>query len=271
MRVKKGENPFGFVFPQGDIQGIEKIETLLKIAGGKPDLCELSDFSKGGNGKAKSEYVITFNSDANIVLVVECKRSIGQHASEDLNKPKKYAVDGALYYAKFLKEGYNVVAVAVSGTKREDCKVSTFYWQKGIEDYRELTKINIILEPLNYLKFIKGEKISIAYSLEDIRRTAIEMNNNLRIAKVTANNKPIFIAGILIALQDEAFDAEYQTATTLGSLVERLQSAIARVLRSTNVEQGRIESILSAFNDVASLHHFQTTPMPNDNSLRWYI
>ncbi|MDR0750819.1 MAG: SAM-dependent methyltransferase [Tannerellaceae bacterium] len=271
MKIKKGENSFGFVFPQGDIQGIEKIENLLKRAGGKPDSCDLSDFSKGGNGQAKPEYVITYNNDINTILVVECKRSVKDHSSEDLSKPKKYAVDGALYYAKFLKEGYNVVAIAVSGTKKEDCKVSTFYWQKGFESYTGFAKINIILEPLNYLKFIKGEKISIAYSLEDIRRTAIDMSNKLRIAKVTANNKPIFIAGILIALQDETFDAEYQTATNLVSLVERLQSAITRVLKSTSVDQGRIDSILSAFNDVASLHHFKTTPMTTDNSLRWYI
>jgi type I restriction-modification system DNA methylase subunit len=271
MKVKKGENSFGFVFPQGDIQGIEKIENLLKKAGGKPDLCDLSDFSKGGNGKAKPEYVITFNNDTNTILVVECKRSIKDHSSEELNKPKKFAIDGALYYAKFLKEEYNVVAIAVSGTKKEDCKISTFYWQKGFETYSELSKINIILEPLNYLKFIRGEKIAIAYSLEDIRRTAIDMSNKLRIAKVTANNKPIFIAGILIALQDETFDAEYQTATNLVSLIERLQSAITRVLKSTNVKQDRIDSILSTFNDVASLHHFQTTPMTTDNSLRWYI
>jgi 16S rRNA G966 N2-methylase RsmD len=271
MKIRKGENPFGFVFPQGDIQGIEKIENLLKKAGGKPDLCELSDFSKGGNGKAKPEYIVTFNNDTNTILVVECKRSVKNHSSEELNKPKKFAVDGALYYAKFLKEAYNVVAIAVSGTKKEDCKVSTFYWQKGFEEYTEFAKVNIILEPLNYLKFIKGEKISIAYSLEDIRRTAIDMNNKLRAAGVTANNKPIFIAGILIALQDPTFDAEYQTATSLVSLIERLQSAITRVLKATNVGQGRIDSILSTFNDVASLHHFQTTPMTTDNSLRWYI
>jgi 16S rRNA G966 N2-methylase RsmD len=271
MKVKKGENSFGFVFPQGDIQGIEKIENLLKKAGGKPDLCELSDYSKGGNGKAKPEYIITFNNDTNTILVVECKRSVKDHYSEDLNKPKKFAVDGALYYAKFLKEEYNVVAIAVSGTKKEDCKVSTFYWQKGFENYTEFAKINIILEPLNYLKFIKGEKIAIAYSLEDIRRTAIDMNKKLREAGVSANGKPIFVAGILIALQDETFDAEYQMATTLQSLIDRLRIAITRILKATNVESGRIDSILSTFNDVASLHHFQTTPMPNDNSLRWYI
>ena len=271
MGIRKGENPFGFVYPQGDIQKIKKIENLLKKAGGKPDLCDLSDFSKGGNGKAKPEYIITFNDDTNTILVVECKKSAKQHASEQLNKPKTFAVDGVLYYAKFLKSDYNVVAIAVSGTKKDDCKVSTFYWQKGFESYMELAKINIILEPLNYLKFLKGEKISIAYSIEDIRKTAILMSENLRTAGVTVNSKPIFIAGILIALQDEIFDAEYQSATKLESLIERLRVAITKVLKATNVEQGRIDSILSTFNDVASLHHFQTTPMTDDNSLRWYI
>ena len=271
MNIRKGENPFGYVYPQGDIHGIAKIENLLKEAGGKPNICDLSDFSKGGNGKAKPEYIITFNNDVSTILVVECKRATKQHVSEKLNKPQKYAVDGALYYAKFLKSKYNVVAIAVSGIKKEDCKISTFYWQKGLDIYEELTKLNIILEPLNYLKFIKGEKISKTYSIEDIRRTAIDMSNKLRIAKVTANNKPIFIAGILIALQDKTFDDEYQTATTLESLIERLHIAITKVLKITKVEQGRIDSILSTINDVASLHHFQTTPMPNDNSLRWYI
>ena len=271
MKIRKGENHFGFVFPQGDIQGIVKIEKLLKEAGGKPDICDLFDLSKGGKGKAKPEYIITFYKDSNTILVVECKKSIKDHSSELLNKPRKYAVDGVLYYAKFLKLKYNVVAIAFSGTKKEDCKVSTFYWQKGFDKYTEYTKLNIILEPLNYLKFIKGEKISIAYSIEDIRRTAIDMSNKLRVAKVTANNKPIFIAGILIALQDKSFDDEYHAATTLESLIERLRAAITRVLKNTNVEQGRIDSILNTINDVSSLHHFKTTPMIKDNSLRWYI
>ena len=131
MRTHMGENDFCFVFPQGDVPNISKIDDLLKQAGGKPDFCELFDFSKGGNGKAKPEFIVTFKKDANTVLVVECKKSAKQHLSENLNQPKRYAVDGALYYAKFLKAEYNVVAIAVSGTKKEDCKISTFYWQKG--------------------------------------------------------------------------------------------------------------------------------------------
>jgi 16S rRNA G966 N2-methylase RsmD len=271
MKCVIGENAFGFVFPQGDVEQIAKLEKLLKKASGKPAVCPLTDYSQGGNGKAKPEFLVTFNNDANTIIVVECKKSVKDHVSENLDRPKKYAVDGVLYYAKFLKEKYNVVAIAVSGTKKENCKVSTFYWQKGLDTHQEYGKLNIILEPINYLKFIKGEKIAIDYSLEDIRKTAILMSDNLRIAKVTANNKPIFIAGILIALQDESFDAEYHYATTLRSLIDQLRNAITSVLKINKVDSGRIESILNTFRDVASLHHFQTTPMQNDNSLRWYI
>ena len=63
MKCTIGENEFGYVFPQGDVSSVDKIEKLLKIAGGKPKECELNDFMQGGKGKAKPEYIITFNDD----------------------------------------------------------------------------------------------------------------------------------------------------------------------------------------------------------------
>jgi type I restriction-modification system DNA methylase subunit len=271
MCIRKGENSFGFVFPQGDVAEIEKLDNLLKKAGGKPEICELADFTKGGKGKAKPEYIITFKEDNNTVLVIECKRSVKQHISERQDKPRGFAVDGVLYYAKFLKTEYNVVAIAVSGTKKDEFKVSTYYWQKGFEKYIEFHQLNILLEPINYIKYIKGENISRHFSIEDIRRTAIKMSNELRVAKVTAASKPIFIAGILIALQDKAFSAEYKHLTSVESLIDGLKSAITRVSNATSVEPDRLDSVLNTFKDVSSLHHFKTTPMGNTNSLRWYI
>ena len=38
MKCKIGKNNFGYVYPQGDIPDFDKIEKLLKIAGGKPKL-----------------------------------------------------------------------------------------------------------------------------------------------------------------------------------------------------------------------------------------
>ncbi len=271
MRCNLGENEFGKVYPQGDVPEVSAIEKLLKKAGGKPKECDIDDYAQGGRGKAKPEFIFTFKKDSSTIIVIECKRSIKSHESENRNKPKDFAVDGALYYAKFLKERYNVIAIGVSGSKKDESKVSTFYWQKGHDEFKELTKLNILLEPINYLQYLKGEKISRQYSIEEIRQTAINMSNNLRVAKVTANDKPIFIAGILIALQNEDFENLYPQATTLKGLMWNITTAIEDVLGEAEVKQDRIDNILNTFKNVASLHHFKTTPMNEDFSLRWYI
>ena len=104
MKIDFGSQPFGIVYPQGDVQNNKKIYDLLKKAGGKPDVCPLDDFSKAGNGQAKPEYIITFSSEPGTLLVVECKSATSKHESGKCNRPKSFAVDGVLYYAKYLKE-----------------------------------------------------------------------------------------------------------------------------------------------------------------------
>ena len=74
MKSVLGKNSFGYVFPQGDVSKIGKIEKLLKKAGGKPVNCAMSDFSQGGAGKAKPEYIITIDDDIHTIIVVECKK-----------------------------------------------------------------------------------------------------------------------------------------------------------------------------------------------------
>ena len=99
MGVKLGKNDFGYVFPQGEAENFDKIEEKLKEMGGKPTLCELDDYSTTGTGRAKPEYIVTFNEDKNTILIVECKKSLKDHVSEKKDMPQKYAVDGALFYA----------------------------------------------------------------------------------------------------------------------------------------------------------------------------
>ncbi len=136
---------------------------------------------RGGKGKAKPEYIITFYDDIHTIIVIECKNSTKKHCSEKMNKPYAFAVDGVLYYAKFLKKEYHVIAIAVSGTTTQNMKVDTFYWMRGQNNYTMLEKAkDIILEPRNYIELIKGNKLHKAYSLDAIRNTAIDMHNSLR-------------------------------------------------------------------------------------------
>ncbi len=272
MRCHIGENDFGYVFPQGDVSVVDKIERLLKKAGGKPKECVLEDYSLGGKGKAKPEYVITFNDDINTIIVVECKNSVNKHFSEEFCHPNGFAVDGALYYAKFLKEEYNVIAVAVSGTTKEKAIVSSYYWGKGQDICYELTRArDIILEPKNYIELIKGNKLKKAYSIDEIRNTAIDMHNYLREIKVTEAHKPIFIAGILIALNDDDFLKSYSTLPSFNAVMQNLQLAIENVLKESQIRNSRINYIKQAFKTLQDNTKFTEIPLGHFKSITWYI
>lgn len=272
MNCVIGENDFGFVFPQGDVSDVEKVEHLLKQAGGKPKVCALDDYTLGGKGKALPEFIITFKDDVNTVIVVECKKAVNKHETPERDHPKDYAVDGALYYAKFLKEEYNVIAVAVSGIKRETFRASAFLWNKGQDEYTELRKArDIILEPKNYVDLVKGKKIQREYSLDSIRETAIDMHEYLREIKMTERHKPIFIAGILIALNDEDFAKSYINLPSFNSVITNITTAIDNVLRDSGIKYNRIQYIKQAFKNLLDNSKFAAIPLGNKKSIVWYI
>jgi type I restriction-modification system DNA methylase subunit len=272
MNCKLGDNGFGFVFPQGDVAQVDKLDKLLKKAGGKPDVCPLEDYSQGGNGKAKPEFIITFNKKSDTVIVVECKNSVKKHASEKLDCPKDFAVDGVLYYAKFLQEEYNIIALAVSGTAKDTCKVTAFYWKKGQKTYEELKKArDILYEPENYLRLVSGEAVRKAISIEDIQKLALIMHDSLRELAVTEQEKPVFIAGILIALKNDDFLREYLNAASFRSLLSRLQEAIDNVLKDSDVRKDKIDDIKSHFRLIGRNSRVKEIPLGHYNSLSWYI
>ena len=272
MKCALGENEFGFCFPQGDVEQVDKLEKALKKAGGKPAVCAPDDYSQGGNGKAKPEYVITFNKNPATIIVIECKKSAAKHVSEKLDHPKDYAVDGVLYYAKFLKDDYNVIALGVSGTKKDTIKASAYYWQKGHEEYTELKKArDILYEPENYLRLVSGETVKKAVSIEEIQELALKMHEGLRALAVTERAKPVFIAGILIALKDDDFVKEYANLVSFSSLLNRLQYAISNVLENSDVRKDKIKDIKSHFDRIGRIEKLKNIPLGHYNSLSWYI
>lgn len=271
LKCELGKNDFGHVYPQGDVSTIKDIEDRLKKAGGKPNECDLDDFSKGGSGKGKPEFIITFNDDISTIIVIECKKNTSKHQSADLNKPKDYAVDGVLYYAKFLKKNYNVIAIAVSGTDILKKKVTAFDWRKGQDDYTQLERTNgVILEPVNYLKLIKGEKLQKEYSINEIRTTALELHEALRNIGVDERNKPIFIAGILIALNDDDFVNSYSHLVSFEMIINHIKIYIEKVLTSASISTNRIASITKTFNEFLDNSKLANIPLGQDYSIVWY-
>ena len=267
-----GENDFGSVYVQGENTPNSNINDALKRAGGKPQVCGLADFSVHGSGKARPEYLITLKHDLNTIIVVECKNTVKKHRSELSDHPKDFAVDGVLYYAKYLKDCFNVIAVAISGTKKNEILADAFYWAKNQLNYIDLPKAkNIILEPENYLKLVRGEKVKKAYSLSEVKATAVSLHDSLRINKMTEKQKPLFIAGILLALQDDSFSNDYDKMTNFDTLLDGCCSAIRRVLNDGEIESEKIGEIQRKFQEIRGVIKLKATPLADDNSLRWYI
>jgi type I restriction enzyme M protein len=92
----------------------------------------LAQASKNLTGKIGSpEFIVTFPSMPDDIIVVECKASINFHESDDGDNPASYAVDGALHYSTFLSKQYNVISIAVSGDTLAKLKISSFYQKMG--------------------------------------------------------------------------------------------------------------------------------------------
>ncbi|CCV64419.1 Type I restriction-modification system methyltransferase subunit [Alteracholeplasma palmae J233] len=270
--VQLGENDFGYVFPQGDAKNFEKIISSLKKMGGKPDFSDLKDLTSVSTGKAKPEFIITFNKDKNTILVVECKPKARLHSSADFNMPKKFAVDGALFYAKHLKDDYNVIAVAVSGDSKDNIKVNTFYWKKGFESPEELNKAkDTILEPLNYLNLANGMKLQRKFSLQEIRELSLIMHEKLRQIKISEKDKPIFIAGILIALQDAGFRNSWNNISDVSVLINTLIGSIERILNDSDIKREKIDSIKLSFTKIQTNEKLKTISLGESGSLAWFI
>lgn len=126
--IKKYEK--GQVYMQGEYTGIADIDKALKEAGGKPEKCKLWEKGGEGLGKAQPEYIVTFDKYKDYVIVVECKSSVKMHESGNTDSPKGYAVDGVLYYAKFLKKYFNTIAIAFSGSSEDTFEMTCFLWPK---------------------------------------------------------------------------------------------------------------------------------------------
>ena len=97
---------------------IPSIQNLLKTAS-----------KKNTGNKGYPEFIISCKNQE-FVIVIECKKSVTKHESSTRDNPVDYAVDGAIHYASFLKEEYNVISIAVSGETEKKYKNIKFLMEK---------------------------------------------------------------------------------------------------------------------------------------------
>lgn len=152
------------------------------------------------------------------ILVIEDKASLDEHIHQDENgllsqevkSVKKYAVNGALFYALHLvaNTSYNkILAFGVSGNEKHHKITPIFVNERG--DYQELSDVEtfISFNETNideyYLKEILQEETDVEKTTAEILKDAEKLHNDLRnYGNLTTEQKPLIVSGIMLALRE---------------------------------------------------------------------
>ncbi len=194
----------------------------------------LKGYSKtGGNGMGKPEFIISFPSNSNYIIVVECKASIDFHESSKRDKFKDYAVDGVLHYAEALKEEFNVLAIAVSGESEYELIVSHFYWKKGQQKYTDLTDKKLLTID-DYLQVFEDQFFISDFYTRDIALKARFLNEEFQAYTIPEYKRCTIVSAMLLALIDENFKTTYTSIPDIKELGTRMLAAIDKVFDSEN-------------------------------------
>lgn len=184
---------------------------------------ELSSLLKNSSKKLtqkKGTPDFTILIDNNIVVVVECKELVKEHCEQDniekitlnVNNIEKYACEGALHYASFLRNKFNVIAIAVSGINENNFKLTSFYIKKGgdINDYiiLENSGFHDTFSSINDYYNLISEKTGVYKAskeeiLLELKKYANSINNYLRANSISTSERAGFISAIILALTNK--------------------------------------------------------------------
>ncbi|MER9842776.1 SAM-dependent methyltransferase [Mesorhizobium australicum] len=231
----------------------------------------LAKASKSLTGKIGSpEFIITFPSMPDDIIVVECKADAKHHESESGDNPVGFAADGALHYSAFLSQEYNVISIAVSGSSKDKLKVSSFYQKMG--------KLEVIpskpdlLGIFSYITQFKGETQAQSIESAEITKTAIELNKELNDYSIVEYERCTLVSAILLALQNAAFKASYkeqaykvQAKTKLHlptpeRLADFIVISINNVLKDADIDGERVASMIGEYEKIKN-HSIAKSPL----------
>jgi type I restriction enzyme M protein len=234
----------------------------------------LSKASKSGNSAGYPEFIIT-QKNSDVLIVIECKASIKNHESETKDKPKDFAVDGVLHYARFLKENFHVVAIAISGTKK-DKRISTYQWNKNEKRFL-FRKFTDFQKYEDYFEIFHA-KDKIILSEDELMQYAKKLHDQMRDeVKLKEAEKPLLVAALLLALDNDDFVREYPTIHNPKKLSIRIIESIQESLQNSNINKNKIDTLVSEFSFIKT-HTYLTSgeidhqnPSHDNNSLHKFL
>lgn len=216
----------------------------------------LSKASKTGKGTAAGypEFIITSPSTPDMVVLVECKADVRYHESPNRDQARDYAVDGVLHYARHLTPNYTVISIAVSGTPQAN-EWSFFVTPKGTTEERDL--VSPSGAPISQLIGLNDLFAAAAFDPQvqkqrehDLIQFAMEMHEFMRDeAELEEKEKPLAVAGTLIALNDSAFAKAYDSFPAV-DLPEFWIQSIKKVIDKAQLPVAKLENMTQPFTGI---------------------
>lgn len=229
----------------------------------------LADASKTGKvskttgkiGKGHPDFIVTSASDPDVVVVIECKASTADHESPERKDISGKAVDGALHYARKLSRRYHVIAIASSGETEDVFKVSTFIHRKGLKEAEELkTRSGVVISTLLPWAELK-DAFTYDPSLKQMRQDELmayagDLHEYLRDHGIGLTEKPLLVAGTLMALQSKKFRSNYMVMEDTvenhaAELMGAWFAAITAVVNASKIPDDKRERLINAFSNLA--------------------
>ena len=170
--------------------------------------------------KGTPDFVVTLD-DSETIVVIECKGSVEDHSLfNDVNEYKnhgygapdeteKYAINGAIWYASFLKAYYDVLAIGISGQSENEARVTSFVWPKGgdvseielIEDCHLDDSLVSIKQYQKDADIVLGRMVKTEEEVRrELRRYTLDCANFLRSNGIEDNSKAGFVSAIILGL-----------------------------------------------------------------------
>lgn len=187
------------------------------------------------DGKGTPDFIVAKDNSSTIV-VIECKGNI-KHLSRfsdtkayigygygSMEETVNYANDGALWYASFLNDRYDVIAIGVAGQIKEASRATAFVLPKGAKAHEiallnEGTLNDVILSIAEYEKEVDIVLDRFAETEADIkkelRRYTLTCANFLRSNGIEDNSKAGFVSAIILGLTNKESKLYKDTKTAI--------------------------------------------------------
>lgn len=207
----------------------------------------LLNASKSGAGKGYPDFIITCGRYQGLVILVECKADTRMQVSETLDSYKDYAVDGALLYASFVSKEYDVIAIGFSGEKESLYEISHYIQLSGERDSHKLFNDGELLDISSYHHGLMQSTYKFNQDFNKLIDYTKEVNEELQGKKIKERLRALLISGILIALKNERFKAEYKNYQTTCELVNNMYAAICAELMRSDVPERNKTSLIKGY------------------------